>query len=519
MKRFLALLLMVLCLINFLVGCGGTKQTGGDTDAGKTSNTTAKTTVEEKVFTFARSEDVAKWDPFDQNNLVNGLLYDLIYNTLVHSDRKGGFTPELATEWKTSEDGKQWTFKLRDDVKFHNGDKLTSADVKITFDRIIEDKSLIRASLFTAFEKIETPDEYTVVFYLSEPQGVFLNLLSSFPIIPGKLYKEMGTDLFKLNIGTGPWKFVEWVPGQRIVFEKNPDYWEGEVSNCDKIIYRPVSEDTTRVSGVRTGDIDMADGIPSEQADMLENEPEVIVDRVQSGDQIYVGFQFKNSIFADENARRAVDHAIDRKALTENILGGGKPASWPVAEGVMGYDPNGEVPEFNVELAKEYLKKSNYDGSPINVIGPNANYPRIIEVLQAVASMLTDVGFNVKLEMLEGAAFQERRVAGQYDLYITGCAMGNGDPGTAWTQRWVGDSLNSSYRNQELFDLVNASNVESDPVKRNELLRQAAALVKKNLAPWGFLYAQESIVIYRKGISGVIVYPDRHIDLSRVMKE
>ncbi len=499
MKRFILLVLTVLIVTSL------------------SAQTSAK--KNEVVFTYGRSEEVQKWDTFDQNSMVNYMLYPLIYNYLIGTDHKGNFTPQLATKWKVSDDGLVWTFNLRDDVKFTNGDKLTSSDVKITFDRVINDKTLIRASLFTAFQKIAAPDPTTVVFYLTEKKGDFLTVMCQFPVTPGKLFQAKGVDMFKDNIGSGPWKFVEWVPGQRVVFVRNPDYWGKVTSNVDKIIYRSITEDTTRVSAVRTGDIDMADGVPSDQVSMLLRDSNLRVDRVMSTDQIYIGFRCTESIFSDINARKAVNHAIDRQALVDKIVGGGAPASWPVSSVVMGFDPNGRVPEFNVQLAKDYLSKSKYNGSTIRLIGPNGNYPRIVEVLQAIASMLTDVGFNVNLEMLEGAGFQQRRMSGQYDLYITGCSHGYGDPATNWTQRWVGDSLHSGLKSDTLNNLVLASNRETDLKKRVELLRQAAEEAYKNLAPWAYIYQLESVIVYRKNISNVIIYGDRITDFSDVIKK
>lgn len=506
MKRLLTLVLTFAICLSMLAGC----MSGG-------ASTPPPAAGDEVVFTYARAEDIQNWDPLNNNNIVNGWAYNLIYDFLVINNYDGTYSPSLATEWSPSADGLTWTFKLRDDVTFQNGQKLTSDDVKTTFDRVIEDKSLLRASNFTSFESISCPDDYTVEFHLSSPSGVMLMVLSTFPVCSGEQWREKGTDMFKENIGTGPWKFVSWDPGQQIVFERAESYWGECTSNCDRIIYKNITEDTTRVSGLRTGELDFIDSVPADQKELLSGEG-FVMDSTLSMDQLLVGFRCVDSVFADFNVRQALNHAIDRQALVESIMQGGRAASWPVGKGVNGFDESSPVPEYNVELAKEYLEKSGYQGETINLIGPIGNYPRIDEILQAVTSMLMDAGFAVKLEPLEGAAFQQRRQEGKYDVYITGCSMAGGDPGTNITQRWKGDSLNSGYKNEELNALIDRSNEESDPAKRTQYLREAMAFSWENLAPWTTILQMDYNCAYKEGVSGVVIRGDKYVFARDVVK-
>jgi ABC-type transport system substrate-binding protein len=164
-------------------------------------------------------------------------------------------------------------------------------------------------------------------------------------------------------------------------------------------------------------------------------------------------------------------------------------------------DPTSPVPEYNVELAKELLSKSGYDGHDLSFIAPNGVFPRVKEIAQAVLAMLTDAGFNVKLEFMENAAFQERRAAAEYDLYIQRYNFPGGDPDRDITQRWLNDAHKSGYVNEALNDKIRASKRESDPVKREELLREAFEIEWAELAPHMALFQTVSTYAYRDGVS------------------
>lgn len=521
-KLFVSFLVVVLCA-SLLVACGSnaSDSTPGaktsidakaPSDSGKSGSSAAK-----NVFRFARPEAFMTWDTFNQNALTNMMLNPLVFDTLVYKTEDGSFEPLIAKEWSISTDGLVYTFKLNEGIKFHNGEELTADDVKVTWDRVlVPDSTLVTKAMFNNIEAVKVVDEYTVAFKLIEPNGFFLSLLSQYPITPGDLYKEKGPGMFDSPVGSGPFKFVSWEPGKKMVLERNYDYWGECTSNVDVFEYHVINEDTTRLSAVRTGDIDMSDTIPGDQLDILKKDG-LEIKSILSADQLYIGFQFLNSPFADYNARMAFNHALDREGLV-TILGSGRPATWPCGEGSVGYDANSKMIEYNVELAKEYLAKSGYKGEEIRVIGPIGSYEKINETLAAIHNMLTAAGFKVKLEQLEGAAFGEARKAGKYDAYIVGCSFPGGDGYQFLNQRVVGDSLTSNYKSEELNTAIITSNKEVDPAKRAELLKSAYTLLMKDSAPMNFIYQYQFNYAYRPGISGVEFRIDKIPMFKNVVK-
>ncbi len=516
MKRFVSILLALLMMLTFCVGCTPAdtgKPTVNDGQSGQTAQKGG-----EIVFKYGRAEELQSFDMWGQNNVINYILFNLLYDNLIYYDGSR-YTPGMAHSWKIAEDGLSITFELNKGIKFHNGEDCTAKDVAVNYNRVVEDTTLIRHSTFASLDSVEVLDEYTVKFNLNKPDGYFLMLLAQFPAaIPADLYSEIGVEIFKYNYGTGPWKFVSYSPGNEIVFERYHDYWGVCDSNVDKIIYKPVVEDTTRVSAVRTGDLDMADGIPSDQVPAIESSG-IKIERMPAYDQLYVGFQNNDSIFSDYNARMAFNYGIDRDAIVNSIVGAGRVATWPCVAGTIGFDKTAEGYKYNLELAKDFLSKSGYNGETIRVIGPIGDYDKIDEILTAIYQYLTQVGFKVKLDQLQSAAFTQARKSGDYDLYITGSTFVLGDGYTFLNQRVVGDSLNSGFVIPELNEAILASNVAMDYDERDELMRKAYSILMENSAPQNFIFAMEAIVAYNSSVSNVVFSGSKHTNFRNVIKD
>jgi ABC-type transport system substrate-binding protein len=514
-----------------IAACGGNSETPAASATGSASapaSTKASDNPKEEVkFVFAGPNNIVQWDPLNETKTNATMLSKLTYNTLVNQyGPNSSVGPELATEWKVSEDGKQWTFKLRTGVKFHNGEVFDSSSVVATMQRMIDNKKLAQATYWGLLEGVEATDAQTVVIKLSSPWGAILNQLVDTPMLPPKLIAEKGDKAFEFNdsnkpVGTGPWICDKWTPGQDAEFVRNDEYWDwgDKKSNIDRIIYRPAIEDTTRVSGIQTGDLDVIDAVPLEQAQMLKGVKGIKVEEILGTAIVHLGFRcVEGKIFSDVNARQAVNHAISRQLIVDSIAGGGNPCSWPCPKGVIGFDETSPVPEYNVETAKQLLAKTNYKGQEISFIAPNGVFARSKEVAQAILSMLTEAGFKVKLEIMENAVFQERRAAGDYDLYLQRYPYPAGEPDSVITQRWLKDAHKSGYVNEELNAKIMASKSESDPAKREQLLKEVFAIEWREMAPHMALYQQVTTIAYRDNITGLRLRNDNVFDYSHVSK-
>ena len=462
-KRWQKILTLTLCLImllGMLAACGGNSATTAATTAGSGAATTAATTkaggtTASKTFIASGPNNITQWDPLNENKTNASMLAKLHYNTLVDLDQSLKIVPELATKWEPSADGLSWTFTLRQDVKWHDGQAFNADDVVATFQRMIDKPTLVQAAFWTLLTGVEKKDDYTVVLKLKQAWSAILSQVEQTAIIPEHKQKELGDKAYDYTatqkpIGTGAWICESWAPGQDAVWKRNDAWWGWgtDKSNVDKIIYRPIIEDTTRVSAIQTGDITMAINVPVDQAPMLEKANGVKVEKILGTGIVHLGFRTVDSIFSDVNARQAINHATDRKLLVESVAGGGKASSWPCPDTVIGFDATSPVPEYNLAMAKDLLAKAKYDGKEISFIVPTGVFARSKEVAQALVSMWTEAGFKVKMEIMENAAFQERRAAAKYDVYLQGYPFPGGDPDSVITQRWLNDAHKSGFVQQ-----------------------------------------------------------------------
>jgi len=530
--KSLSLLVALTLMLGLLAACGGNNTTTATTKSGSTTASQAGTTAATtkagstggKTFIASGPNNITQWDPLNENKTNATMLSKLHYDTLVGiSEDLKTYTPQLATKWEVSADGLSWTFTLRNDVKWHDGDAFDADDVVATFQRMLDKKTLVQAAFWTLLTGVEKKDQYTVVLKLKQAWGAILSQIEGTAIIPAHKEKELGDKAYDYTatqkpIGTGPWVCESWAPGQDAVWKRNENYWGwgSSKSNVDKIIYRPIIEDTTRVSAIQTGDISLAINVPVDQAAMLEKASGVKVQRVLGTGIIHLGFRTVDSVFSDVNARQAINIATDRKLLVESVAGGGKASSWPCPENVIGFDATSPVPEYSIAKAKELLAKTKYDGKEISFIVPTGVFARSKEVAQALTSMWTEAGFKVKLEIMENAAFQERRAAAKYDVYLQGYPFPAGDPDSVITQRWLNDAHKSGYVNKEMNDLILKSKAESDPAKRAEILKQVFKIEWSEMAPHMSLYTQINVCAVRSGVSGVKWRPDAIFDYSRV---
>lgn len=527
-NKIFALLLALILLVSLFAGCAktesttpGTEQTAPSSTVKESEPSSSQNSTDEIVVKFARPEEIATFDPLNNNAIVNNIHDRMVYDALLDIDENNVITPCLAEAYEVSDDNLTLTFHIRKGVKFHNGDDLTAHDVYVSFNRLLEPNcTLTQKSNFAALSAVTEIDEYTVEFQLSSANAYMLTLLARYPVINSKLYEEMGDACFDLNIGTGPYKFVKWEPGVSIEYERNTEYWGGETSNVDRVYYVPLMEDTTRVSSVRTGDCDIVDSVPTDQVATLEAEG-ITVSKVMTTDQLYIGYQFQagdkaTGIMADKDVRLAFSMAIDKEAIASEILGSGRAATFPTGEGGKGFDASYPGHPYDPEQAKELLANSSYSGETIRVIGPTANYEKITETMTAIYYYLTEVGFNVDMEQMENAAFSDARKAGEYDCYIVGASFGNGDGYGFINQRIVGDSLASHYGNEELNEMILASNEIMDDDKRAEALKEIYTKIMDDCAPMDFIVQYQFNYAFNSRIKSFVYFADKKVDLSTI---
>lgn len=268
-----------------LAGCGGGKSAataesqGGQNSPAATEAAGGGEAAKSKDFVYCCGTEPTTLDPHLINDNATARAAYQIYETLVYRDTDSSIKPRLAESWTTSDDGTVWTFKLRQGVKFHDGETFNAEAVKYNIERLKNPETAApKASVVDMVKSVDVVDEYTVAFTLSEPSSVFLAQISSYTtgMLSPKSAESQGKEFGQHPVGTGPLKLDSWDYGSSLVMTRFDDYW-GEKATVDSITFRIVPEDASRVMMLKTGDADLVAGIPPVQIEELQSDPNVKV--------------------------------------------------------------------------------------------------------------------------------------------------------------------------------------------------------------------------------------------------
>ena len=372
--------------------------------------------------TITFNNDLTTLDPQVGYDWQNWSVIKSIFDGLM--DYKPGTTdlePDLAESYTVSDDGLVYTFKLRDGVKFHNGRVMTSADVKYSFERAVNPATQspgggyfgmiggyddVAGGKVGTLSGIETPDEKTVVFNLSRPDATFLHLMAiNFGyIVPKEEVEKAGADWGKKPVGTGAFKFVEWVPGQNIKLERNKDYFRAGVPYLDNVTFEFGQDPTVAVLRLKKGEIDMVgDGIPPAQFTEIMGDP-ANKDLIAEGNQLHTGYVTMNVTqppFDNLKVRQAVNMAINKDRIVRLINNRAAPASQALPPAMPGYNPDNKGYAYDPDGAKKLLAEAGVGEITTELYTMNVDpNPRIA---QAIQQDLAAVGIKAEIRSLAQA--------------------------------------------------------------------------------------------------------------------
>ena len=475
-----------------------------------------------KMAKFVLGVDVTTLLPPDISDNPSMMVAKHIFEGLVAYDEKMNIVPVLATSWEVSKDGKEYVFHLRKGVKFHDGTPFNAYAVKKNFDYILTHNVAYRKKLFEPYlERVEVVDDYTVKFVLKFPFAPFINFMchpAAMIVSPKAIDKyDDPAELGKHPVGTGPFKFKEWIPGEKVVLVKNENYWRKGLPKLDGIVFMPIPEGITRALKVQTGSADLAVNIPVVLADKLEKDPNVDIVKAPTLRVVFIGFNLKRKPFDDIRVRKALNYAVDKKTLCKVIMRGlATPSDSPVSAFIKDHANTGGYP-YDPEKAKELLKEAGYpNGFEVELITPKGRYPQDYETAIAVQSMLKKVGVKVKVTTMEWPTYVNRLLkTDNYDMYLVGWSPSTGEA------IWVLDPLLtkgsifnlSYYYNPKFEEILEKAKREIDPQKRHELLVEAQKIVVDD-APWIFLYNIYQIFAKSSKLKNVKAIPTELILLN-----
>lgn len=363
------------------------------------------------TLTIGYDSDILKLDPGIQQAGVDWPPAALVYNRLVEYDNTMmAPVAGLAESWEASDDGLTYTFQLRQGSKFHTGREVTAADVEYTFNRGFEIGPQGRfAGYMIAVDTFEATGDYEFVIRLKQQDVTFFANLAvmSASIVDQETIDQVDTH----PIGSGPYEFVEWIPGEHVIYRKFEDYWNTEqiAGWPDEIITKPIPETQTRIANLQSGQVDVATSIPPEFHQQIEDDPNLkLVGQEISASYLCVIFSQERPPFNDNKLlRQAIAYAIDKETINRNIFFGSGEVDCNLIPSAHWAYTELDCPTYDPEMAKQLLDESGFDTSTPIIFRTFTDRGFGVPVAEIIQSNMRDIGLNVEIEPLEWAFYVE----------------------------------------------------------------------------------------------------------------
>jgi peptide/nickel transport system substrate-binding protein len=407
-----------------------------------------------------------------------GLLY-AIHDAMLRPLPGQKMGNSLAESWKESPDGLTYEFKLRKGLKFHNGDPVTTEDVKFSFERY---KGAAAKVLQERVRQVEIVDALTVRFHLKEAWPDFLTFYGTSAtaagiVVPKKYMTQVGEDGFRKHpIGAGPYKFVSHMPGVEVVLEANPGYWR-HAPHIKRLVMKSVPEGTTRLAMVKSGEADIGIALDGQDAENVKRDPRLQLVPSRHASIYWIEFADQwdpKSPWHDKRMRLAVNHALDRKAISEAACVGLCPPAGVIVPRVMDFALQVEPPPYDAGKAKQLLAEAGYPNG-IDA-GDFVPIPPFFATAEAAINNLNAVGIRVKMRVVERATFyaqwREKKLRG---LFLT--AVGNSGNAASRVAEFIYSKGSHAYGGYpDIDDLFLQQARERDLKKREALLHRIQQL-------------------------------------------
>ncbi|HLS27342.1 MAG TPA: ABC transporter substrate-binding protein, partial [Opitutales bacterium] len=479
---------LLFLLLPFLSGCFPSEQSRSKPEA----------------FVFASGSDAQKLDPadVDDGESVNTLAQ--ICEGLVRF-RSGTLEiePALAESYEISEDGMTYTFQLREGVSFHDGTPLDAEAAVFSFQRQIDSDHPGHLSgsnfqywnyLYQDVKSVEATAPMTVEFQLHQPNASLLNSLAIFPafLLSPASFEKYGAEVVRNPVGTGPYRFVRWLPNEAIVLERNPDYW-GEPAEFEQLIFKVVPDNTVRVLELRSGQVHAIDGVQPAELPGLANDPRFTIYREPGLNVGYLTFAETAVRLAEPEIREAIAWVIDREKLAEVALDqSGSVAHYPLPPGSLGLpEKEVEIP-YDPEAAREVLARySDRWQTPLRLhamTAPRAYFPDSVRAASLIREDLAKVGLQVEIVARDFKSHLDALRNGDFEMALIGWIGDNGDTDNflsiffgSWAAEKGAATNFAFYKNDEMDHWLYQGRKETDPAKRQEIYEKALALWRRDL--------------------------------------
>lgn len=518
-----------LLIMLLVVSACSSNTSSDDADAGNDNAEATEDNDSDKTLVFGRGSDSITLDAAIPTDGESIYVTNQIYDTLVRYETENTeVKPALATDWEVSDDNLEWTFQLRDDVTFHDGNDFTAKDVVFNFERwTTSSEFFYYGYMFGATEdnmkgiidKVEATDDYEVKITLSEPNAPFLQTLAMppFGIASPEAVEESGDDYFKNPVGTGPFVFEEWIPDDSITVSKNEDYF-GEVAKVDQVVFRVIPDNGARFMELQAGSIDLMNGLNPQDIQTAESDEDLQIIRRPSMNVAYMALNTdKEGPMSEKLVRQAINLAIDKEQLITLYEGIGKAAVNPIPPSLWGYNDEIKDYDYDVDEAKKLLAEAGYaDGFDITLYtfaNPRDYMPQPKVTAQAIQEMLKEVNINVEIVENDWDSHLTATENAEHDMAFLGWTGDNGDPDNFFyvlldkDNTKVGSAGNVAfYKSDAVHDLFKDAQMEMDQDKRTEYYMEAQEIIHDD-APWVPIAHTTPPLAGKKGITDYLPHP------------
>lgn len=457
------------------------------------------------VLTIGRREDSTTFDPIKTAQNVDNWVFSNVFDVLIRVDKTGTkLEPGLAESWTISEDGLTYTFKIRD-AKFSDGSPITAEDAAFSLLRIRDNEGSLWSDSYKVVDTAEAADDRTLVVKLKTPSAPFLSALALPNVsILSKKAVEAGEDAFGElpTASSGAFVVKEWRRGDRVILEKNPNFWQADRVSLDGVEWISVPDDNTRMLNVQAGELDAAIFVPFSRVEELKKDPNLTVHLDTSTREDHLLINHEHGALAKKEVREALDLAIDKKAVVDAVtFGFGEVANSYIPKGALYHFADNMQRPYDPDKAKSLLDQAGASGLTLNYL-VNAGNEVDEQIAVLLQQQLLKAGITVNLQKMDPSQTWDMLVAGDYDLSVMYWTNDILDPDQKTTFVLGHDSnMNymTRYKNDKVKDLVAAARIEMDPAKREAMYTDIQKMAKDDVH-WIDLYYSPYINVTRKGI-------------------
>lgn len=482
--------------------------------------------------------DIEGGDPTMAGALATTRVLRNVYDGLVEFKLGSiDLEPGLAESWEISADGTEYTFKLRKGIAFHDGEPFTAKSVDFAmrraFDKSFEfyNKANTVGFFLVGLKESTVIDDYTIKLTIAKPNAAFLEFLGygAGRVVSPKAVREHGNEyLIEHPVGTGPFRFVEWQKGQKVVLERNPDYWREGLPKADKLIFVPIPEPTARVTALLTGQVNMIVVVPPDSVPEIKSKADLVYEQGPGNHYWFIVLNTKEGPFVDKRVRQAANYAVDKEGVANKILNGSaKVATQAMPEANWSYSPDVKGYPYDPVKAKQLLAEAGYpNGFKTKMIIPVSGSGMMIPVQmnEYIQGNLRDVGIEIEIQSYEWVSYlgiwgqgltsevtmNNQSIMSSEPYVLNFLLNGNFTPPNGWNTGW--------YNNPAVNDMLDKALAVADRGERAKIYAEAEKLVVED-APWIFVVNDLQPMAYSKKVKGYVTNPAYVINFNPIYVE